>query len=90
MGMTVRQTNLPKKSLNFVAKSPRFTSVWGSVLESQTESRGQRIKRLFTVIGLSVLAIGIGSGCYSLKNVREISLGFGGFDAEFYEPKATE
>ena len=90
MATTGRQINLQRKSLNFVAKSPRSTSVWGSILESQTESRGQRTKRLFTVIGLSVLVIGIGSGCYSMKNVREISLGFGGLDAEFYEPKATE
>jgi len=89
MATTGRQINLQRKSLNFVAKSPRSTSVWGSILESQTE-RGQRTKRLFTVIGLSALAIGIGSGCYSMKNVREISLGFGGLDAEFYEPKATE
>lgn len=88
--MTVKQTNCPKKSLNFVVKSPLSTSVLGSTLESQPESRRQRIKRMITIITLSAAVIWIGSGCSSLKNVREISLGFGGLDAEFYEPKATE
>tara|TARA_R110000796_G_scaffold42461_1_gene104972 strand:- start:530 stop:667 length:138 start_codon:yes stop_codon:yes gene_type:complete len=45
---------------------------------------------MFTIIALSTAVIWIGSGCYSMKNVREISLGFGGLDAEFYEPKAAE
>tara|TARA_R110002012_G_scaffold209196_1_gene379548 strand:+ start:223 stop:372 length:150 start_codon:yes stop_codon:yes gene_type:complete len=48
------------------------------------------IKRMIVIMALSTAVIWIGSGCYSLKNVREISLGFGGFDAEFYEPKAAE
>tara|TARA_R100001377_G_C3145203_1_gene94200 strand:+ start:448 stop:585 length:138 start_codon:yes stop_codon:yes gene_type:complete len=45
---------------------------------------------MITITALSTVAVWIGSGCYSMKNVREISLGFGGLDAEFYEPKATE
>jgi hypothetical protein len=88
--MTGRQTNYPKKSLNFVVKSRLSTSVLGSTLESQPESRRQMIKRMIVIMALSTAVIWIGSGCYSLKNVREISLGFGGFDAEFYEPKAAE
>ena len=88
--MTGRQTNCRKKLLNFVVKSRLSTSVLGSTLESQPESKRQMIKRMITIIALSTAVIWIGSGCYSMKNVREISLGFGGLDAEFYEPKATE
>ena len=88
--MIARQTNCRKKSLNFVVKSRLSTNVLGSTLESQPESKRQMVKRMITIIALSTAVIWIGSGCYSMKNVREISLGFGGLDAEFYEPKATE
>ena len=85
-----RQITLQKNSLNFDARLPRSTSVWGSILESQTETGGQTIKRMLIIVGLSVLVVLVGSGCSSMKNIREISLGFGGLDAEFYEAKESE
>ena len=85
-----RQTSLHRKSLNFDVRLPRSTSVWGSLLESQTETGGQTIKRMLMIVGLSALVVLVGSGCSSMKNIREISLGFGGLDAEFYEAKESE
>jgi hypothetical protein len=38
-------------------------------------------------VGLSAFVIWVGTGCGSMKNLREVSLGFGGLDAEFYEAK---
>ena len=45
-----------------------------------------RIKRWLTIIGLSALAIVCGSGCGSLRNLKEIDFGITGLEMEFYEP----
>ena len=82
-----RQTNLQRKSLNFDAKSPPCIGVWGSVLESQPETGRARTSRLLFIVGISAFVIWVGTGCYSMKNIREFSIGFGGVDAEFYEAK---
>jgi len=47
-------------------------------------------RRLLSIVGLSAFVIWIGTGCCSMKNLREVSRGFGGLDAEFYEPKGAE
>ncbi len=45
---------------------------------------------MLAVVAIAAFVIGIGAGCFSMKNIREISVGLGGVDAEFYEPKETE
>ena len=46
-----------------------------------------QMKRWLTIIGLSALAIWCGSGCRSLVNVKNLDIGFGGLEVEFYEPE---
>ena len=43
-----------------------------------------RIKRWLTIIGLSALAIVCGSGCGSLRNIKEVDFGITGLEMEFY------
>ena len=47
---------------------------------------GERIMRWTIIVGLSAFAIFVGAGCKSLVNVKDIDLGFGGLEIEFYEP----
>jgi len=42
------------------------------------------MKRCITIIGLSVLAVWCGSGCVSLRNIKEVDFGITGLEMEFY------
>ena len=42
------------------------------------------MKRYLLILVLAALAIGIGSGCKSMTNVREIDLSITGLEMEFY------
>lgn len=42
------------------------------------------MKRYLLILVLASLAIGIGSGCKSMTNVREIDLSITGLEMEFY------
>ena len=42
------------------------------------------MKRYLIILVLAALAIGIGSGCKSMTNVREIDLSITGLEMEFY------
>tara|TARA_A100001201_G_scaffold72325_1_gene65981 strand:- start:809 stop:1054 length:246 start_codon:yes stop_codon:yes gene_type:complete len=39
------------------------------------------------IFSICLIAMGVGQGCINLRGIKEVEIGIGGFEAEWYEPE---